>query len=232
MSLSSKQLIVLADRFVEKSTDLLKEAVKKAKPASSNSEKSTDSKVSVKDSDKDKSAKPAVKGKKKNNLAEFLKKKKKKASEYYDVLISKFAQEVGAEQYHKGPSVFKQDAASNLPPPPPPTDGLNMSYNAPGVGPSIDYEVGGLSGTQNPTITTKPVVITNTLPLVDPVIQKMLGVNTDGKLGQQTRKALDIYKKQFNLPTDQAAFADLKKLPQYNSITELLFDDTNLTYKK
>lgn len=67
---------------------------------------------------------------------------------------------------------------------------------------------------------------------IDPIVQKMLGVAPDGKLGPKTTAALGRYKATINNPTmtDAMAIASLKKRPEYLSQTEMKYDDNTNRY--
>lgn len=71
-------------------------------------------------------------------------------------------------------------------------------------------------------------------PRIEAVMQTMLGVNPDGRLGPQTKAALDIYKKSRGNPamTDAEAFALLKQEPEYRQKKAMDYDDNANVYKK
>jgi len=70
-------------------------------------------------------------------------------------------------------------------------------------------------------------------PKIDPVFQTMLGVNPDGKLGRQTQAALDIYKKSIRQPgvSNELAFENLKREPQYKAKQAIPYDDNANVYQ-
>lgn len=68
---------------------------------------------------------------------------------------------------------------------------------------------------------------------IDPIFQKMLGVNPDGKLGRQTQYALNRYKagRNYNM-TNALAYEYLKKEPEYATQSAMQYDDNSNTYTR
>ena len=66
---------------------------------------------------------------------------------------------------------------------------------------------------------------------IDPIFQKMLGVNPDGKLGTQTQHALNRYKagRNYNM-TNALAYEYLKREPEYTTQSAMQYDDNSNTY--
>ena len=69
-------------------------------------------------------------------------------------------------------------------------------------------------------------------PPIDPKFQKMLGVNTDGALGNVTQSALDRYKASIDMPeiSNALAFEYLKREPEYAAGKQMEFDDNSNLY--